>query len=86
MRNDNQNIRISILFFGATADAVGKRAVELDLANGSTVGEVVERLKQEMPGLGKHKLLIARNEEYVLPENVVEAGDELAVFTAVSGG
>jgi len=77
---------VKLLFFGATADAVGKRDFELDLADGSTVGEVLEKLKQENPSIGKHKLLTALNEEYVSSETTVKNGDELAVFTAVSGG
>ncbi len=77
---------VTVLFFGATADAVRKREIELELADGSTVGEVLEKLKQENPGLSKQKLLIALNEEYVTPDKTVRNGDTLAVFTAVSGG
>lgn len=75
---------VKTLFFGATADIVGKREIYLEY--GSTVGGVLEQLKQTNPGLSKHKLLVALNEEYVSPETTVRDGDTLAVFTAVSGG
>lgn len=77
---------INLLFFGATADAVGKREIEIDLADGATVGGLLEHLKQANPGLNQHKLLVALNEEYALPDAVVQNGDTVAVFTAVSGG
>lgn len=77
---------VKLLFFGATADTVGIRELELDLADGSTVSDVVEKLKQDNPSLVKDKLLTALNEEYVSAKTVVRDGDELALFTAVSGG
>ncbi len=77
---------LRIFFFGATADIVEIREIEFDLANASTVGEVLEQLIQNNPGLGKHKLLVALNEEYVSHETAVRDGDTLAVFKAVSGG
>lgn len=86
MPTNNQNSRVRILFFGATADEVGTREIDFDLADGSTIGEALVKLKQENPGLGKHKLLVALNEEYVSLEVTIKDGDELAVFTAVSGG
>ncbi|MBA2378019.1 MAG: MoaD/ThiS family protein [Blastocatellia bacterium] len=86
MRTNEKPTSISILFFGATADAVGKREIEIDLVDGATVGGVLEQLKQANPGLGKHKLLFALNEVYVERETEIKEGDTLAVFTAVSGG
>lgn len=77
---------VNLIFFGATADAVGKREIELDLADGATVDDALDQLKQSNSGLGKHKLLIALNEEYVSLDMTVRDGDTLAIFTAVSGG
>jgi molybdopterin converting factor small subunit len=77
---------VKILFFGATADAFGRREADLDLAEWVTVADVIDQLKQEHSGLNKHKLLVALNEEYVSHDTMVRNGDTLAVFTAVSGG
>lgn len=77
---------VKILFFGATADAAGRREEALELNNVPTVGDAVNTLLNRHPGLSVHKLLIAVNEEYVTPETFLNEGDELAVFTAVSGG
>lgn len=79
-------MKTRLLFFGATADAVGKREIGFDFAEGSTIDEVLEKVKQENPSLGNQKLLVALNEEYVSLDTSVRDGDTLAVFTAVSGG
>jgi molybdopterin converting factor small subunit len=79
-------MQIMTLFFGATADLIGERQLMLEIANGSTVSEVLSQLKQANPSLVKHKLLVALNEEYVSLDTAVQDGDTLAVFTAVSGG
>lgn len=78
--------RVKILLFGATADAAGIREVEVEVAEGSTVGELVDSLKAKHPGLAGQKLLFAVNEEYADPATPLENGNEVAIFTAVSGG
>lgn len=77
---------VRILFFGATADAVGLRELELPAEEGTTAGSLIDQLSKQHPALAKHKLLIAVNEEYGDPNSVLNRGDEIAVFTAVSGG
>ncbi len=80
------NKRTRVLFFGAAADAAGTREAEVELAEGSTVGEFVESLKSKHPGLAGQKLLFAVNEEYADPATPLEHGYEVAIFTPVSGG
>lgn len=79
-------MKTRVLFFGVTADVVGRREIVMDLENGLTVDSVIELLQQATPSLDKHKLIVALNEEYVSPKTTVKSGDTLAVFTAVSGG
>ena len=77
---------IKILFFGATADAVGSRGLELATEETTTAKSIVEQLSHQHPSLAKYKLLIAVNEEYADADTVLNDGDEIAIFTAVSGG
>lgn len=77
---------VKILFFGATADAAGARDETLELDEASKVADAVNTLLDRHPRLSGHKLLIAVNEEYVAADTALNDGDELAVFTAVSGG
>jgi molybdopterin synthase sulfur carrier subunit len=74
---------VSVLFFGATADVVGSRKVET-LAATST--QLLENILLEYPGLASHKLLVSVNQEYASDTVILNDGDEVAIFTAVSGG
>lgn len=80
------SIRVTVLFFGATADVAGEREVEIVLDNSSTAEEAFAQIVGKFPRLDRHKLLFARNQEYIKGGETVADGDELAVFTAVSGG
>lgn len=75
-----------ILFFGATADAVGRRRLELDLQPETTSAAVFERVAEMHPELRGRKLLYSVNQEYAGGSEIINDGDEIAVFTAVSGG
>ena len=79
-------MKIAVLFFGATADAVGSRELELAVDETPTAKSLIDQLSKDHPALAKHKLLIAVNEEYADPDTILDDGDELALFTAVSGG
>jgi len=86
MERSNSIMTVKVLFFGATADEVGKREVELSFDKPVNVQEAFAGILVEFPGLNHHKLLFARNQEYINGPEMVEDGDELALFTAVSGG
>ncbi len=79
-------INVSVLFFGATAESVGIRAIEIDLAeqvkSAQAFGEIVEKF----PQLKSHSLLFAVNQQYSKGDEIIQNGDELAIFPAVSGG
>ena len=79
-------MKVRVLFFGATADEVGKREIEIDLAETAIATEAFAFLIEKFPQLQKHSLLFAVNQEYVKGDETICAGDELAIFTAVSGG
>lgn len=79
-------MRMTVFFFGATAEAVGSREFELSADETTTAGSLIDQLSQHHSALAKHKLLIAVNEEYADADTVLNDGDEVALFTAVSGG
>ncbi|MBS1796020.1 MAG: MoaD/ThiS family protein [Acidobacteria bacterium] len=78
--------KVSVLFFGATADEVGDREVDLELPENSRAEDALARIVERFPRLAAHKLLFAVNQEYASGAEIIGDGDELAVFTAVSGG
>lgn len=79
-------MRINIKFFGATAELVGKREAIETVGNGESLGDIVRRFVLDYPSLGTRPLLFAVNEEYAQVDTILHDGDELAVFTPVSGG
>ena len=77
---------IAILFFGATADITGQRRVEVEMPSVSTAGDVLDKLVIKHPLLSKQRLHYSVNQEYATGKEILNDGDELAIFTAVSGG
>lgn len=79
-------MKIKVLFFGATADAAGERQVQIDLADGSNTADAIAVTMSAYPKLESLKLLFAVNQEYLSTDHSLLDGDELAIFTTVSGG
>lgn len=79
-------MKVQVLFFGATADATGEREIEIDLEDEARAETAFARIIEKFPQLQKHSLLFAVNQEYANGGETIRNGDELAVFTAVSGG
>jgi molybdopterin converting factor small subunit len=82
-------MKIQVLFFGATAEAVGKREIEFSLAENTNVSEARAEILEAFPNLKKFfgkSLLFAVNQEYAKGNEIIKNSDELAIFTAVSGG
>jgi molybdopterin converting factor small subunit len=77
---------VRVLFFGATADIVGVRSRPLDVGANATASQVVDQLASDHPALRRHKLLFSVNQEYVSGDVTLNDGDEIGIFTAVSGG
>ncbi len=79
-------INVSVLFFGATAEEVGKREIEFDLPEQTKASEAFAKIVEKFPQLKRHSLLFAVNQEYAGGDELIGNSDELAIFTAVSGG
>ena len=79
-------MQIRVLFFCATADETGKRSIELPIKNSTSARAAFDEILKSFPKLSSHKLLFAVNQEYATDDRVLQDGDELAIFTAVSGG
>lgn len=79
-------MKVKVLFFGATTDIVGKRSIEVPIGSNAAAQMVFEQLLADFPALKNHRLLFSVNQEYADGGTIVGDGDELAIFTAVSGG
>lgn len=81
-------MKINVLFFGATADAVGEKEIEFETGKSEHAENVFGEILDAFPDLKNYgkSLLFSVNQEYADGSEIVKDGDELAVFTAVSGG
>jgi molybdopterin converting factor small subunit len=78
---------VTVLLFASYADALGRSAIDLDLAPGSTVRDVLGALSA-MPGGDRlpPRPLVAVNEEYASATTTLTGGEEVAVIPPVAGG
>jgi len=78
---------VTVLLFASYADAIGRSAVELPLADGATVRDVVAGLGR-IAGAGRLPAapMVAVNQSYATYDQVVHPGDEVAVIPPVAGG
>jgi molybdopterin converting factor small subunit len=76
------------LFFGAAADQVGARQIEVGVVHGATLGDLWPVLADRYPGLApmRDTLAFAVNGAYARMEDAISPGDEVAVLPPVSGG
>lgn len=79
-------MKVQVLFFGATAQAVGEREIEIELTGETKAENAFRKILKKYPQLEIHSLLFAVNQEYASGDETINDGDELAVFTHVSGG
>jgi molybdopterin converting factor subunit 1 len=84
---DKNNVTVTVLFFGAARDAVGREEVKLSL-HAANAANAFQELLEHFPELRRfgRSLLFAVNQEYAQADREVKDGDELAVFPPVSGG
>ena len=76
-------MRVSVRLFAMLREIVGSDRLELDLPDGARVADVLAALP---PHAARMPLVAAVNLEYVPPETVLRADDEIALVPPVSGG
>lgn len=78
---------VRVLLFASYADAVGQNELTLELADGSLVSDVVERVRALAGGRAlPPSPLLALNAAYSAPSATVRSGDEVAIIPPVAGG
>jgi len=78
---------VTLLLFAAYADVLGNSCLELEMAAGATVSELLDQVR-ELDGAERlpPEVLVAVNEEYATADHVLEPGDEVALIPPVAGG
>jgi molybdopterin converting factor subunit 1 len=81
-------IHVHVRFFAAPREALGTSELEMDVAQGTTVGDLVELLVDQHPILRAFTrfLNVAVNRTYVSMQTVLRDGDDVACLPPVGGG
>jgi molybdopterin converting factor subunit 1 len=81
-------LRVRLLFFAVLRDIAGTSDEVVELADGTTAGDVWQRLRSEHPALRDYAQppMIAVNESYARAEEMLHDGDELVFIPPVAGG
>lgn len=78
-------MQIRAVFFARLRREVGLEELVLDVPEGTDVRAVAAQLEQER-GLSLSGCMVAVNETYAAPEQVLRGGDEVAFLPPVAGG
>lgn len=78
---------VTVLLFASYAEKLGRSSIPLELTHGATVSDVLTSL-QRLPGASRLPAdpLVAVNERYARRDQVLAAGDEVAIIPPVAGG
>lgn len=81
-------MKIRVLAFASAADALESRALELELDEGLTVGELLTRLEARSPALAplRDRLAVAVDGKLSGPDDRIGPDAEVALLPPVSGG
>ena len=76
-------MEVTVRLFAMLRERAGAGSVTLDLPEGASVRDALDSLAGLAEGI---PLVMAVNREYASEEQVLDAGDELALIPPVSGG
>ncbi|MFQ5701781.1 MAG: MoaD/ThiS family protein [Acidobacteriota bacterium] len=79
---------IGVKLFASYRELIGEEELQLELEEGSTVGEALRLIKEHYPVLAEqgYSPMTACNLKHVSKQHCLSDGDELAIFPPVSGG
>ena len=80
------NVRVQ--FYSQLRDLSGVAELDLDLAERSTVRELLETIYERKPALRVHNksILVGAGLEFVDRDYVIQPGDEISIMPPVQGG
>jgi molybdopterin converting factor subunit 1 len=81
-------MRVTVKLFARLREVAGVGKLERELADGTTVTDLLNSLYAEFPPMADlaMRTIISVNHEFVAPDSLLRDGDEVAIFPPVSGG
>jgi len=81
-------MKIHVQFYAQLRDLVGMRELDLDVAEGATVRDLLEEIYAQQPALRPHdkSILIGAGVEFVDRNYELKPNEEIAIMPPVQGG
>jgi molybdopterin converting factor subunit 1 len=79
-------MRVTVLYFGVLQDVIGHRRVEMELAEGASVADLLTVHRGRVAASVWDSVAVAVNQEYAKAGDSLQDGDEVALLPPVSGG
>jgi MoaD family protein len=81
-------MKVRLQFFSQLKDLAGTANLNVDLAAGATVSDLLKTLYERAPAFREHdsSILVGIGVEFVDRNYVIKPGDEVAIMPPVQGG
>jgi sulfur-carrier protein len=81
-------MKIHVHFYAQLRDLIGVRELDVDLSEGATVRDLLEKIYAHQPALRSHdkSILIGAGVEFVDRNHKLKPGEEIAIMPPVQGG
>jgi len=81
-------MKVRVQFYAQLRDLVGMRGLDVELSEGATVRDLLEKIYAQQPALRAHdkSILIGAGVEFVDRNYKLKSGDEISIMPPVQGG
>jgi len=81
-------MKVRVQFYAQLRDLIGMRELEVDLAEGASVRELLDQIYAKQPALRSHdkSILIGAGLEFVDRNYKLKPGEEIAIMPPMQGG
>ena len=81
-------MRVRGQFFSQLRDLAGATELDVDLAEGATIADLLEKIYEKRPALRAHDktTLVGVGVEFVDRNYVIKLGDEISIMPPLQGG
>jgi molybdopterin synthase sulfur carrier subunit len=81
-------MKVRVQFYAQLRDLIGLRQLDVDVAEGSTIRDLLDQIYAQQPTLRPHdkSILIGAGVEFVDRNYKLQRGDEIAIMPPVQGG
>lgn len=81
-------MKVTVKLYASFREIVGAKEEEIDVDDGMTVKDLLERYIERFPQIGRYRdhIILSVNKEYGHPSRKLRNGDEVSFLPPVSGG